>query len=313
MDFIFDKIKSYDTIIIHRHIRPDGDCIGSQLGLKNIIEQTFPEKKVYAVGEESLGFIHLGKMDHIRDELYQNALVFILDVANIERISDNRYRKGKECIKIDHHPKRETICELEWIDPSYASCCEMIVDFYEQNKSELKLSIDGAKALYFGIITDTNRFSTPAVNSRTMRLASGLLEYNLNISEIYQWIYDEALNITRLRGFVASNFICTRNGLGYINIDKKICNQYLVDANISNVLVNTLANTALVKIWFVAIFDAKTNYIRISLRSKSLPINQFAEKYGGGGHKNASGIIVKDFYIVNQLISDLDIYLKENA
>jgi len=312
MGFILSKIKEYDTIIIHRHIRPDGDCIGSQLGLKNMIKETFPHKKVYVVGEETLEFYQLGKMDHIVDESYQNALVFLLDVANIERISDNRYKLGKELIKIDHHPKVETVCDLEWIDTSYASCCEMITDFFLQ-ESELKLTLEGARALYYGIITDTNRFSTPVVSSRTLFLASRLLEFGFDIKEIYQSIYDEALNITRLKGYVATHFICTKNGLGYIKIDKKTCEKFLVDANVSNVLVNTLANTSLVKIWFVAIFDQRTNYIRISLRSKKLSINQFAEKYGGGGHKNASGIIVKDFNIVDQLVKDIDIYLNEFA
>ncbi len=311
MDFILNKIKDYDTIIIHRHIRPDGDCIGSQLGLKDIIKASFPEKKVFAVGEETTEFYALGRMDHIRDEQYENALVFILDVANVERISDNRYRKGNELIKIDHHPKIENTCSLEWIDTGYASCCEMIVDFYLQNKEELTLTASGAKVLYYGIITDTNRFKTEAVNHRTLSLASILLEYKFNKSEIYHSIYDEALNITRLRGYVASNFTCTSHGVGYIKIDKKLCDKYLVDSSISNVLVNTLSNTTLVKIYFVAIFDYKTNRIRISLRSNGIPINQYAEKYGGGGHKFACGVIVNDFDIVDKLVKDLDNYLKE--
>ncbi len=311
MDFVLKKIKEYQRIIIHRHTRPDGDCMGSQLGLKDIIQKSFPEKEVYAVGEETPQFFHLGRMDHILDDAYENALVFILDVSNVDRISDTRFSKGKERIKIDHHPKRTDVCQLEWIDTTYASCCEMVADFYDQNKDELSLSKEGATALYYGIITDTNRFSTPVVNSRTLRLAALLLEYKIDIVQLYQSIDEEALNITRLRGYVATNFTCTKNGLGFIKIDKKTCDKFLVDASISNVLVNTLRNTSLVKIWFVAIYDHKTNQVRISLRSKELPINQYAEKYGGGGHKNASGIIVKDFNTVDSLITDLETYLKE--
>ncbi len=313
MDFILDKIIEYDTIIIHRHIRPDGDCVGSQIGLKDIINNSFPNKKVYCVGEETLDLRFLGKMDHLCDETYQNALVFILDVANRERISDDRYNKGKEIIKIDHHPKVQDISPMEWIDTSYSSCCEMIFDFYLKHKTILKMSPEGAKALFYGLITDTNRFLNLAVSSRTFYLASKLLEYNIDKDEIYNHIYGDDLNVTRLRGYVALNFICTPNGLGYIKIDKGMCEKYMVDSSISNILVNTFDQTKLVKIWFVAIYDKKTNRIRISLRSKKLAINHIAEKYGGGGHKHASGIIVSDFNTVDKLIEDLETYLQKNT
>lgn len=311
MNYILQKIKEYDTIIIHRHTRPDGDCYGSQIGLKAIINESFPSKEVYIVGEESLELSYLGKMDYINDELYQNALVFVLDVANIERISDNRYKLGKELIKIDHHPLVNKFCDYEWIDTSYSSCCEMISTFYFENEDVLKLSDNGAKALLYGIVTDTNRFLNSNVNKRTFSLVNKLLEFNINLNEIYSHIYAEDLNITRLRGYVLSNFIYTKNGLGYIKIDKKLCDKYLINSSISNVLVNSLAHTKLIKVWFVAIYDNRTNKVRISIRSKNLPINHLAEKYGGGGHKHASGLIVNDFGIVDKLVNDIDNYLEE--
>jgi phosphoesterase RecJ-like protein len=309
MEKIITKIKAYDTIIIHRHTRPDGDCMGSQIGLKDIITNTFPDKLVYAVGEESLEFSYLGKMDHIKDDVYNNALVLVLDVANFERISDIRYRKGKEIIRIDHHPKIETLSEYDWVDTSYSSCCEMIVEMYLKN--DFKLSDAGAKALFYGIVTDTNRFVNPDVSKRTFYYVTKLLAFNLDLNEIFHQIYDEDLNITRLKGYVALNFTCTKNGLAYIKIDKKLCDKYLVTSSISNVLVNTLANIKLAKAWFVAIYDKHTGKVRISLRSKGIPINHIAEKYGGGGHKHASGVIVNNFEIVAKLIIDLDKYLED--
>lgn len=310
MKHILGKIKEYDTIIIHRHVRPDGDCIGSQIGLKEIIKASFPNKKVYLVGEESEEFYYLGRMDKIDDSLYEHALVFILDVANVERISDKRYKLGKELIKIDHHPLVSKYCDYEWIDTSFSSCCEMIITFYLENKNELKLTENGAKALFYGIVTDTNRFLNPDVSKRTFYLATKLLDFKININEIYSNIYEEKINIKRLKGYVLSNFIYTKNGLGYIKIDKKLCTEYSINSSISNILVNTLAHTDNLHIWFVAIYDYRTDKVRISIRSRKLPINHLAEQYGGGGHEHASGIIVDDFNVVDKLVNDIEDYLE---
>lgn len=313
MKHIIQKIKEYDTIIIHRHIRPDGDCIGCQIGLKEIINESFPNKKVYLVGEESEEFYYLGRMDIIDDNVYENALVIIVDVANKERISDKRYNLGRELIKIDHHPLVSKYCDYEWVDTSFSSCCEMITTFYLENKNELRLNKNGAKALFYGIVTDTNRFLNPDVSKRTFYLVNKLLEFNLNINEIYSNIYQEKFNITRLKGYVLSNFILTKNGLGYLKIDKKLCDEYSVNSSISNILVNTLAYTNNLQIWFIAIYDYKTDKVRISLRSRKLAINQIAEKYGGGGHEHASGILVDNFSIVDQLVIDIEHYLEKKA
>src|SRR3989339_782284 len=100
MERILNKIKEYDVIIIHGHKRPDGDCYGAQFGLKNIIESSFPSKKVYVVGETSDFVDFIGKMNNITDDAYDNALSIVVDTAVEDRISDSRYKLGKELIKI---------------------------------------------------------------------------------------------------------------------------------------------------------------------------------------------------------------------
>ncbi len=311
-ELILRKIMEYDTIILHRHTRPDGDCMGSQMGLKKILQASFPNKEIYAVGEETNTLYFLGRVDRIDDDIYKEALVILVDVANKVRISDQRFSLAKEIIKIDHHPKIEYICDVEWIDPSYSSVCAMLVDFWLHNQDKLKMTDDAARVLYYGMVTDTLRFTTTEVSSRTFNLASALLKFNFDIQEIYQNIYSEPLNINRFRGYISQNFTCTKNGLGYMKITKEICERFNVKSNICNITVGTMSNIDEVKIWFLAFYDEFTNgRIRISLRSRGLRINQYAEKYGGSGHETASGIIVDTFEIVDQMANDLDKYLEE--
>src|SRR6056297_2028776 len=99
-----ELIKEHNTIIIHRHKRPDPDAYGSQMGLKHIIKNSYPDKNVYAVGEDHSDFYYLGITDKIDDSKYEDALVIVCDTANTDRIADSRYTKGKTLVKIDHHP-----------------------------------------------------------------------------------------------------------------------------------------------------------------------------------------------------------------
>ena len=113
---IVKKIKEYGTIIIHRHSRPDGDAIGSQIGLREAIKTSFPYKKVYVVGDENEKFTFLGNMDIISDDVYKQALVIILDSGDDFLVSDERFRLGKYTIKIDHHMAKNKWCDLELIE-----------------------------------------------------------------------------------------------------------------------------------------------------------------------------------------------------
>ena len=109
---ILDKIKEYDTIIIHRHMKPDPDALGSQVGLKTLLEHHFPEKTIKAVGFDEPTLTWMAEMDLVEDKLYQGALVIVCDTANTARIDDRRYSQGDFLIKIDHHPNDDVYLSL---------------------------------------------------------------------------------------------------------------------------------------------------------------------------------------------------------
>jgi phosphoesterase RecJ-like protein len=127
---MIQAIERHDTIIIHRHNNPDGDALGSQLGLKHLIADNYPGKKVYAVGDSAgrYAFMADSVMDEIADEAYQGALAVILDCGARHLISDDRYTLAGEAVRIDHHVFSEEIVTVEVIDHTGESCCGLIAD-----------------------------------------------------------------------------------------------------------------------------------------------------------------------------------------
>ena len=126
---ILSKIKEYDTIIIHRHMRPDPDALGSQVGLQKLLQYHFPEKTIKVTGYDEPNLMWLAQMDQVTDEEYQEALVIVCDTANTARIDDQRYTTGDFLIKIDHHPDDEVYGDISLVDTSSSSASEMIALF----------------------------------------------------------------------------------------------------------------------------------------------------------------------------------------
>src|SRR5699024_5561234 len=127
------------------------DALGSQAGLKAIINASFPEKKVYLTGEEDPSLDFLAQMDHVADDDYDAALVIVCDTANTERISDKRYDRGQKLVKIDHHPDVDPYGDLQWVDPSASSTSEMIYELYLHAKDEgFQMTAEAARLIYAG-------------------------------------------------------------------------------------------------------------------------------------------------------------------
>ena len=189
MENILAKIKEYNRIIIFGHERPDGDCIGSQYGLYNIIKESFPNKEVYVSGEvsEYVGFI--GKPTMVDDSLFDNALGICVDIANSDRVSDKRFKNCKYTIKIDHHVNVESFCDYEYVDDKSPACAQILAELYFKYNDELKINKEAARALYVGIVTDTGRFKYKEVDSDAMHLASILLSKGIDTEEIYSNLY----------------------------------------------------------------------------------------------------------------------------
>ena len=306
---ILQKIKDNDTIIIHRHKNPDGDALGSQIGLYNILKESFPEKKIYKVGDMTarFSFMEGSDMDEIDDSVYSNALAIILDTSASALISDERYMTAKTTARIDHHIFCEEIAEVEVTNTSYESCCGLITEFALE--SGLPLSPASAKALYTGMVTDSGRFRYDSTSANTHRLASALMEQKFDTNDIHSNLYADDFKLIRLRAQYVLKIQFTDYRVAYIYTDKEEAASYGFDTfTLSRSMVNTMGDIRGVDIWVN--FTETDTSVLCELRSNKFNINPVAVKYGGGGHAKASGATLKDKAEAMRMLNDLNAYNK---
>jgi phosphoesterase RecJ-like protein len=303
---ILDVVKEYKTVIIHRHVRPDPDALGSQGGLADILQTTFPEKNIFVVGAEEQSLTFLNRMDEIPDHTYEGALVIICDTANQDRISDNRYKLGDYVIKIDHHPNDDAYGDLIWVDTEASSVSEMIYQLYEGGREQygLRLTENAARLLYAGIVGDTGRFMFSSTTAKTFETAGKLRAKEFSIGEIYKHLYKTKMNAVRLKGYVLQHFHISSTGTGHINIDSDILKQFEVTPSEASLLVNAFSDVEGIKAW--VFFIEEPDQIRVRLRSKGIIVNEIAKKYNGGGHPLASGATIHTWKEADLVLADLE-------
>ncbi|MGD6943474.1 DHH family phosphoesterase [Cytobacillus gottheilii] len=302
---IIEKIKQYETIIIHRHVRPDPDAYGSQGGLAEVIQASFPEKKVYTVGQEEETLHYLRRLDNISDDTFKGALVIVCDTANTERICDQRYTKGDFLIKIDHHPNVDPYGDIMWVDTNASSTSEMIYEFYKEGKDDgLQMSDEAARLLFAGIVGDTGRFLYPSSTEKTFAYAGELIHYQFSRTELFDKMYELQPNIVKLNGFVLQNFEMLQHGAAMMVLKKELLETYDAKPSQASLLVSELGNVAGIKAW--VFFIEENDQIRVRLRSKGPVINTIAAKYNGGGHPLAAGASIYSWDEMSSVIKDLE-------
>ncbi|HEN9294109.1 TPA: bifunctional oligoribonuclease/PAP phosphatase NrnA [Streptococcus agalactiae] len=283
---ILDKIKEYDTIIIHRHMRPDPDALGSQIGLRDIIRHNFPKKKVLATGFDEPTLAWIAKMDQVTDQDYQGALVVVTDTANTPRIDDERYKKGDFLIKIDHHPNDEVYGDLSYVDTNASSASEIVTDF--ALSCDLLLSTSAARVLYNGIVGDTGRFLYPATSSKTLKIASKLREFDFDFSAMARQIDSFPFKIAKLQGFIFEQLKIDKNGAACVTLTQEDLKRFDVTDAETAAIVGVPGKIDIVESWAIFVEQSDGHY-RVRLRSKSHIINEIAKRHNGGGHPLASG------------------------
>ena len=302
---ILKTIEKYDKVIIHRHKNPDGDALGSQIGLKNLLKDNFPQKTVYAVGDGAgrFAFMDGSVMDEIPNEEYEGALAIILDCGSSHLISDERYKEASATIRFDHHLYCEKIADEEVVDTTYESCAGLVTAF--ALAAGLTFSPASAKALYTGMVTDSGRFRYDSTTSQTFRLASELLKTEFDLNEVYAGLYADDFQFVKLRAQFILKINFTSSGVAYIYTTKEELPSYGVDTfTISRGMVGTMADLRGVDVWVN--FTEDGDKVLAEIRSSKYNINPVAVKYGGGGHAKASGASLADRETAMAMLADLE-------
>ena len=302
---ILQEILQYDKIIIHRHTNPDGDALGSQIGLRLILEENFPDKKIYTVGDHAkrYSFMARSKMDEIEDSVYEGALAIILDTSAKSLISDERYTLAARTVRMDHHIFCEKIADVELTDTSFESCAGLVAAFAKE--CGLRLTPLAAKSLYTGMITDSGRFRYDSTSSQTFLIAAYLFEQEFDTNDIYRNLYADDFAHIRLKAEFVLKIKFTEHKVAYIYTTLEEAKATGADTfAISRGMVGTMAEIRGIDIWVN--FTETEDGVLCEIRSSKYNIKPIAVKYGGGGHKKASGATVADREEAMRMLADLD-------
>ena len=311
---ILDKIQEYSRIILFRHVRNDGDCVGATKGLKEILRLTWPEKEIYIIDAETAKYLEfMGPEDaDVPNEIYADALGIVLDTASESRISNKKYTLCREVIKIDHHIPLEHYGSLEWVEEERSSCCEMVVDFYNTFRDVLKINSEAATHLYTGMVTDSGRFKYSGVTGDTLRNAAILLDVGVDTDLLFARLYLEAYEYLKFKAHIYERMQITENGVAYIYIDRAMQEEFGLSLEQASACIGNLDSIRGCISWIAFIESGdEAGTIRVRLRSRFVHINSIAEKYRGGGHACASGATVYNREEVDSLLADADALVKE--
>ncbi len=289
-DEILSAIQAHDTITLFRHENPDCDAVGSQFGLRSWLQENFPEKHIYALGKETCTQSTWPQNDIVNDETVKESLAIVLDCANIERVDDKRFTTANKVVKIDHHPDRTPFGDFSYVNTKAAATCQILSEFM-QKYTQFQVSKQTATYLYKGLLTDTLNYTTSNTTADTLRAGAYLAEKGIDLPFLARDVFDKSFNGFRFGGFLREHVIY-KDGFAYVIIKEEDQKAYHLTASKARSFVDELGHVKDFQIW--ALFtetkvDGQILYDG-SLRSKVVQISDVAEKYGGGGHKNASGV-----------------------
>ena len=301
---ILKTIEAYNRILVHGHIRPDGDCYGSQFGLAEIIKENYPEKDVHVVGDTSdfVSFLGTPEKATITDEMYKGALAIVVDCGSADRVSDQRYQTADKVIKIDHHVAQVHYGDIVYVEEESPACCQIITKFAKE--MGLKINEKAAFALYTGLVTDTGRFRFRGVDSDTFDAASELMKHNVDVEVLDNKLSVETMNVIKYKGYVLANACFTDSGVVYIKVTRDIVNQFGLTDEEAASQVGLLGTVEGYPIYLL--FMEYPTEIRIRLRSRGPRVDKLANMYGGGGHEKAAGAHLDSWEDLPRFIEDIN-------
>lgn len=314
---IYEEVKDALTIGVSGHIRPDGDCVGSVMGLYLYLKKVCPGAKVQVMLEKPADvFSCIRGIDEIHTDFASEEKVFdvffALDAAK-ERLgeAEKYFDRAKKKINIDHHISNKGCGDVNYIMPQASSTSELI---YEIIEDKTLLDEDIAKALYIGIVHDTGVFQYSNTAPSTLKAAAELISYGFDFPKLIdETFYEKTYVQNQILGRALLESILFMNGKCVASmVDKKTMKFYNASPHDLDGIVNQLRNTKDVE---CAIFMYQTDTLeyKVSLRSNGkVDVAKVAAFFGGGGHVRAAGATMQGTFhdVVNNLSAQIAGQLK---
>lgn len=320
-ELILNLIKDASHVVLATHIHPDGDALGSLLGLGDILESQ--GKKVFRYLDESVSHLYdfLPALQSISTDLdaalqfaeQANAeegkvIVIALDCGDAERLGQakDRLLSIVPFVVIDHHRGHRDFGDHLWLEADCSSTGEMV---YELALAlGVKVSLDAAFCLYVAIVTDTGSFRYESTSPRTLRIAADLIETGVQPDEVAEKVYDNyTLARLRLMEMVLATLTVYGDGqIGMISVSEDMLERSGASSDDVEGFINYPRSLSSVQVaGFIK--EIKKGTVSVSLRAKgNVDVAKIAAGFGGGGHRNAAGFRFSDKSIEDVRVLVLD-------
>jgi len=310
-----EALTDIKTVAIAGHVRPDGDCVGSCMGVYQYIKRYYPAIHADVYLEEIPNIFKFisatSDIKHEVGEVISYDLFIVLDCGSKDRLgfTEILFEQAEQTLCIDHHVSNTSFADVNYVVSDASSTCELV--YHLIGKECIDQGI--AECLYLGIIHDTGVFQYSSTSPETLEVAAELMRTGMNAAEIIQSTYYEKSYTQQEvlgRALVKSELLL--NGRCIVStLSKEELSFYRVGAKHLEGIVSQLRNTKGVEV-AIFIYQLEDGEHKVSLRSKNdVDVSLIAQKFGGGGHKKAAGLSMNKTvrWIIDELIGQIEVQL----
>ena len=309
---LIDEVSDAASVAISGHIRPDGDCVGSVMGLYLYLKKELPKAEIDIYLDKPADiFDCISHIEDIKSEFNTNKIYdvfFVLDCED-DRLGNARplFESARKRINIDHHISNKGCGDVRIVEPDRSSTAELL---YDLMRPEM-IDIEVATALYIGIIHDTGVLRYSNTSPRTLRIASELIKFGFNFSDIIQkTFYEKTYVQTQIMGRAVLESVRFMHNRCIVSmVSRRMMDFYQVTPQDLDGIVNQLLAVKGVEC-AIFMYEIRTLEYKISMRSKGrVDVAGVAMRFGGGGHVRAAGCTMNGTYHDN--INNLAIGIAE--
>lgn len=304
-------LSQASTVAISGHIRPDGDCVGSCMGLYQYIKKCYPNIQADVYLEEIPdSFEMLGVVKEILHEVKEEKeydLFVALDCADKSRLgfSENLFDKAKVTVCVDHHISNQGFANENYIVAEASSTAELVYRLIDEEKINTEI----AECLYLGIVHDTGVFQYSSTAPETMEAAANLMRKNIRASEIIdKTYYEKTYAQNRVLGYALLNsYLVLEDKCIVSYVTKEVMDEFHVKQKDLEGIVSQLRVTQGVEV-AIFFYEIGIEEYKVSLRaSGNVDVSKVAQEFGGGGHIKAAGLTMKGNVqdIINKLTEQI--------